>query len=143
LSPQPASAIEAHVIATTRALVVAIVLASWIAISNHCAFAAIMAKPKAAESECPFHSKPSKPQPAPMGVQCCKILRAVPTTSAKTVARAVVDLPHVDPAFAKLVAFAPPQIAFTRTTLDTGPPGTTSFPELIGSMQTHAPPPRG
>jgi hypothetical protein len=125
-----------------RAATVAIVLASWLAISNHCAFAALTAAPNAAQNECPFHSKPSKPQPAPMGVQCCKILRAVPTTPAKNVARAIVDLPYLDLAFAKLIVFAPAKISFVVSAFDTGPPGTTSFAELIGSVQAHAPPSR-
>lgn len=73
-------------------------------------------------------------------MECCKILRAVSTTPAKILAPAITDLVHVDLAFATLSVFEPPKISFTPATLDTGPPGTTSFVELIGSMRAHAPP---
>jgi hypothetical protein len=126
--------------ATARCLIVAITICSWIAISNHCAFRAIATKADAAQSGCPFHSKPAKPQPQPAGTECCKILRAVSTTPAKILAPAIVDLIHVDLPLAKFAAFAPRKISFTPLTLDTGPPGRTSFVELIGSMRAHAPP---
>jgi len=59
-----------------RAAVVAVAICSWIAISNHCAFAAVATK-TSAQNECPFHSKPAKQKEQPSHVQCCKILRAV------------------------------------------------------------------
>lgn len=123
-----------------RAVTIALVFASWIALSNHCLFAAVMAKPRAAENECPFHSKPAKPQPAPADVQCCKILRAITTAPGKTLARAIVDRPHIDLLFAPLIVSAPTKIWFVVSAVDTGPPGTTSFLELTGSMREHAPP---
>jgi len=126
--------------ATARCLIVALTICSWIAISNHCAFRAIAAKTDTAQSGCPFHSKPAKPQPQPAGTECCKILRAVSTTPAKILAPAIVDLIHVDLPLVKFAAIAPPKISFTPLTLDTGPPGRTSFVELIGSMRAHAPP---
>jgi hypothetical protein len=121
---------------------VVIVLASWIAISNHCAFAAVVTQANPAQNECPFHSHPAKPQPVPTGVQCCKILRAITTATAKAVARALVDLPHVDLSFAPLIVFAPAKISFVVSAFDTGPPGTTSFAELVlqRSILAHAPP---
>jgi len=125
---------------TARWVIVAITICSWIAISNHCAFRAIATRPDAIESGCPFHSKPAKPQPRPAGTECCKILRAVSTTPAKILAPAIVDLVHVDLAFAEVAVFPPPKISFLPATLDTGPPGTTSFVELIGSVRAHAPP---
>jgi len=126
--------------ASARGVIVALTICSWIAISNHCAFRAIATKTDRAESGCPFHSKPAKPQPPPAGTECCKILRAVSTTPAKILAPAIVDLIHVDLPLVKFAAFAPPKISFTRLSLDTGPPGRTSFVELIGSMRAHAPP---
>jgi hypothetical protein len=128
--------------ATTRCLIVAITICSWLAISNHCAFRALATKTNATQSGCPFHSKPAKPQPQPAGTECCKILRAVSTTPAKILAPAIVDLVHFDLAFERLAVFPPPKISFLPATLDTGPPGTTSFVELIGSMRAHAPPVR-
>jgi len=126
--------------ATARCLIVAITICSWIAISNHCAFRALAAKTATAQSGCPFHSKPAKPQPRPAGTECCKILRAVSTTPAKILAPTIVDLVHVDLALDTLPAFPAPKISFLPATLDTGPPGTTSFVELIGSVRAHAPP---
>jgi hypothetical protein len=124
--------------ASARCGVVALMICAWVAISNHCVFAAIGTKPASTQSECPFHSKPAKPQQPPAGTQCCKILRAIATSHAKIAPGAIVDLAHVD--FARLIVSAPPKISFFVVTLDTGPPGTTSFAELIGSMRAHAPP---
>jgi hypothetical protein len=128
--------------ATARCLIVALTICSWIAISNHCSLRALATKTDTTQSGCPFHSKPAKPQPQPVGLECCKILRAVSTTPAKILAPGSVDLVHVDLTLALLVVFAPPKISFLHATLDTGPPGTTSFVELIGSMRAHAPPSR-
>jgi len=82
------------------------------------------------------------PERLPLSLQteCCKILRAVSTTPAKILAPAIVDLIHVDLPLVKFAPFAPPKISFTPLTLDTGPPGRTSFVELIGSIRAHAPP---
>jgi hypothetical protein len=126
--------------AAARCLIVALTICSWIAISNHCALRAITTTTGATQNVCPFHSKPTKPQPQPGGTECCKILRAVSTTPAKILAPAIVDLVCVDLAFDTLAVFPPPKISFTPATLDTGPPGRTSFVELIGSMRAHAPP---
>jgi hypothetical protein len=127
--------------AIARCLLVALTICSWIAISNHCSLRALATKTDTTESGCPFHSKPAKPQP-PAGTECCKILRAVSTTPAKILAPAIVDLVQVDLAFDTLAVFPPPKISFTPATLDTGPPGRTSFIELIESMRALAPPVR-
>jgi hypothetical protein len=121
---------------------VAILFVSWLAISNHCVLAVITNQAKPVQSACPFHSKPVKPQPAPAGIQCCKILRAITTATAKAVAHALVDLPHVDLAFAPLICFAPAKFSFVVPAFDTGPPGATSFAELVlqRSIFAHAPP---
>jgi hypothetical protein len=52
------------------------------------------------------------------------------------------DLVDIDLALAKLFVFAPPKIPFRGATLDTGPPGATSFAELVlqRSILAHAPP---
>jgi hypothetical protein len=140
LSIRVASAIEADVRAIARCLTAAITIAAWIAISNHCAFAAVAPNPESVQSECPFHSKPAKSKVPPVAVQCCKILRATTTAPAKTPARAIVDLPRIDLALAQPIVSLPAKISFASICLDTGPPGTTSFVELIGSVQAHAPP---
>jgi hypothetical protein len=134
---------------------VLVMMSAWFVISNHCAIGATAPEVPGARfqptsdhrqdadaTECPFHAKRSAPQKQkpPSGPPCCKILRAVTANPAKTFARATVDLPHVDLSFARLVVFAPPKISFRSATLDTGPPGKTSFAELIRSMRAHAPP---
>ena len=126
--------------AIARCATVVIAIFAWIAISNHCAFRALATKTNAIESGCPFHSKPAKQQPQPTGTECCKILRALSTAPAKNPAPAIVDLIHVDLTFDPLAIFPPPKISFLPATLDTGPPGTTSFVELVGSIRAHAPP---
>jgi hypothetical protein len=120
-----------------RCLIAAVTIFSWLAISNHCAIRALTTKTETAQSGCPFHSKPAK-QSQP--TECCKILRAISSAPAKNLSPAAVDLPDVDLAFAELVAFAPPKIFFSSATLDTGPPGKTSFVELNRSLRAHAPP---
>jgi hypothetical protein len=126
--------------AIARCLLVALTICSWIAISNHCSLRALATKTDTTESGCPFHSKPAKPQPQPAGTECCKILRAVSTTPAKILVPAITDLVQVNLAFDTLAVFPPPKISFSSTMLDTGPPGRTSFVELIWSMRAHAPP---
>jgi len=139
--------------ATARCLIATITILSWIAISNHCLLRALTQcgmgfqpmcdhRQDADATSCPFHSKPAKPQPQPTGTECCKILRAVSTIPVKILAPAIVDLVHVDLAFDMLAVFPPPKISFAPATLDTGPPGRTSFVELIWSMRAHAPPVR-
>jgi len=136
------SANKNAVSATARWLTAALMIASWIAISNHCVFGAIAPTPGRAQNECPFHSKPAQPKMPAAGVQCCKILCATTTTPAKITARAVVDLPHVDLVLARPIVIAPAKFSFAGIFLDTGPPGKTSFVDLIGSVQAHAPPSR-
>jgi hypothetical protein len=140
LSVRLASSIEAQVRTALRILTVTIALASWLAISNHCAFAAVALRSQRTNSECPFHSKPAKPENVPSGIQCCKILRATTTAPAKTVDPKHLDLTRVDFAAVKTAVLPPVGISSPLDALDTGPPGTTAFAELIGSVQAHAPP---
>src|SRR5437868_9707974 len=133
-----------------RSVAALIAIFSWLALSNHCAFSAISHcgtgfqpvsehRQDADATACPFHSKPGKSKNS--GSQpCCKILRAVVATPAKSLAPAMVDVIRADFAVEKLIVFAPPKISFALATLDTGPPGTTFFAELIGSIRAHAPP---
>jgi hypothetical protein len=127
-----------------RSIIALLTIAAWITISNHCVFAALATTAAAvtppAASACPFHSQPAKPQPPTTGAQCCKILRALAASPSKIPPCAIVDLAHVDLTYAQPVVAAPANISFPGVFLDTGPPGTTSFAELIGSMRAHAPP---
>jgi len=127
------SVIERSVKAMARCLIVAVTICAWLAISNHCVVTALVTKPQ--PTGCPFHSKPSKSESQGAGAECCKILRAVSNTLAKDPAPAIMDL-----VFAELVILLPPKICFSSVTLDTGPPGKTSFVELNRSLRAHAPP---
>jgi hypothetical protein len=126
--------------ASARCLIVALTICSWIAISNHCAIRALTTKAQTAQTGCPFHSKPAKPQPEPAGTACCKILRALPTTSPKNLEPVIIDLLPVSSAFHQLAVLEPRQISLASASLDTGPPGETSLTELNRSLHAHAPP---
>lgn len=122
-------------------MTVAIAICSWIAISNHCALGAIAAKADTSQDECPFHPKPAKQPGKSSNLVCCKILRAVFPAVAKDWARDNANFSTID--FGVVLP-----IVLTEShegaplLLDTGPPGKTSFVELIGSIRAHAPPSR-
>lgn len=126
----------------TRFAVVAIAICSWIAVSNHCAFAAIASEIHKAQTECPFHSKPAKQKEQSSQVQCCKVLRAVVFAKTKDWKRN--DAQFCDANFpveaSAVVPYSP--LAVAPLLLDTGPPGALSFAELIlqQSLLAHAPP---
>jgi hypothetical protein len=124
-----------------RGLVVGVLICSWLAISNHCAFAAVTSKKtEPAQNECPFHhSKPAKPKS--QSVQCCKILRAVVATMAKTWTRDDARFSDIDLSIERLIQCSIGH-KVTPLLLDTGPPGAHSFAELIlqQSVLAHAPP---
>ena len=128
--------------AITRCAAVAIAICSWIAVSNHCAFAAVAPEIDKAQTECPFHSKPAKQKKQSSQIQCCKVLRAVVFAKAKDWARN--DAKFCDARFPVqtgiLIACSSRTVA--PLLLDTGPPGAFSFAELIlqRSLLTHAPP---
>ena len=128
--------------AFTRHAVVGIAICSWIAVSNHCAFAAVAPEIDKAQAECPFHSKPAKEKKQSSQVQCCKVLRAVAFTKTKDWARN--DAKFCDANFpvqaGAFIPYSSPIV--TPLLLDTGPPGARSFAELIlqQSLLTHAPP---
>jgi len=142
LSVRRASTIETIVNASVRCVAVAIAICSWVAISNHCAFSAVVAQTDAIQSACPFHSQPAKTPPQPGGIQCCKILRAIIPTFTKGWARNDAGVSDVDLYFEKLAIIANSQSATSPLLLDTGPPGARSFAELIlqRSILAHAPP---
>jgi hypothetical protein len=128
--------------AGARSLIVAITICSWIAVSNHCAFAAVAKEINKAQAECPFHSKPAKQKEQASHVECCKTLRAV--VFAKTKDWAPDDAKFGDANFAAQANTFVPYSSRTvePLLLDTGPPGIFSFAELIlqSSLLAHAPP---
>jgi len=128
--------------ASMRWAIVTLAICSWIAISNHCAFAAVATEVAKAQTECPFHSKPAKQKQQSSQVQCCKILRAVARTIAKSWARSDSDFSDIDFPFEDCRLFAHFRDALAPLLLDTGPPSARSFAELIlqRSLLAHAPP---
>jgi hypothetical protein len=142
--------------ASIRCAGVAIAISSWIAISNHCAFAAIATSGTGCQPEshhrqgadathCPFHSKPAKEKQQTAQMQCCKILRAVVLAQSKTWARNDAKFLSVDirPHEFALIALQPN--ARASLPLETGPPDAHSFAELVlqQSLFAHAPPSLG
>jgi len=128
--------------ASMRCVAVAITICSWIAISNHCAFAAMATKDDSAQAACPFHSKPAKQKEQSSQVQCCKILRAVAPTIAKSWMRSDSVFSDFHFTFEDCRLLAHFRDALAPLLLDTGPPGAHSFAELIlqRSLLAHAPP---
>jgi hypothetical protein len=82
------------------------------------------------------------PQAKDSGAQpCCKILRAVAPTIAKSWMRSA-DFADVNLYFEEFALIANSGNASPPLVFDTGPPGTTPFAQLVGSMLAHAPPSR-
>lgn len=134
---------------TLRLLVVATSILAWFTASNHCVFAASLFKKVAIEhdampSGCPMHAKqrPAKPdnQNGCGDLPCCKTLQAPITPASKLVANYVF--------FGALITFftpaadAPTPGPRLISSFDTGPPGRSSFAELVlhRSILVHAPP---
>ena len=134
--------IEEMMNAGARCVIVTLAICSWIAISNHCAFAAVASEIHKAQTECPFHSKPAKQKEQSSQVQCCKVLRAVVFAKTKNWAR---DDRRFDDANFNVQTDVH-SLDSSRVTapllLDTGPPKSYSFAELIlqRSLFAHAPP---
>ena len=124
---------------TISILTVAISITAWFVISNHCAIGMATTEVGPAKDECPFHTKsspaPEKPLPS-SELPCCKILRAV--TTAKIFVPKTFIVGAVD--FGPIIIPVCPRITVPVLELDIGPPGKTSFVELIGSVRAHAPP---
>ena len=120
---------------------VVLAICSWIAISNHCAFAAIATKSDSTQSACPFHTKPAKEKQQSQA-QCCKILRAVVLAQSKTWARDDADFSDVDFYAEKRALIVCSLRTLPPLLLDTVPPDAHSFAELIlqQSLLAHAPP---
>jgi hypothetical protein len=131
--------------AGARCMVVMVAICSWIAISNHCAFAALATKPALAQNECPFHSKPAKQKEQSSQVQCCKVLRAVVLAKTNSWTRDHANFSAVALYFEEWARVGHSRAALAPLFLDTGPPGAHSFAELIlqRSLFAHAPPSLG
>ena len=132
--------------------IVAVAICSWIAVSNHCAFAAIaprggafhpsLYRQNADATACPFHSKPAKQKEPSSQVQCCKILRGVAFAQSKVWERDDAKCSDVNFSAGTRGFLGCSLRAVAPLLLDTGPPGAFSFAELIlqQSLLAHAPP---
>src|SRR5437660_12936394 len=126
-----------------RCIGVAIALCSWIAVSNHCAFAAVSAEINKGQTECPFHSKPAKQKEQSSQVQCCKVLRGVIFAQSKGWERDDAKFSDANFCVATGVFSVRSMQAVAPLLLDTGPPlRSYSFAELIlqQSLLANAPP---
>ena len=123
-------------------MIVVIAICSWIATFNHCAFAAVATTIEMEQTECPFHSKPSKQKEQPSQVQCCKILRAVVFAQSKRWAPDEAKSLDVDAWYNDFLPITLQRNTQRALCLDTGPPAAHSFAELIlqRSLFAHAPP---
>jgi hypothetical protein len=139
--------------ASTRCAVVLMAICSWVAISNHCAFAALatrgpgcqpvsLHRQDADATQCPFHSAPAKQKQEPSQLQCCKVLRAVVFAQTKGWARDDARFFDIGFLIEEFGGLALSHNAQASLPLGTGPPATRSFTELIlqGSLFAHAPP---
>ena len=128
-----------------RLPVVALGALAWLAISNHCAIAAMemAAKPEGVPH---CHSAPTeKPVPTKRGqsaVECCKILRATLLTPSKKVAAFDQWNFTLQKYVIALVSLSLPLVVHLPLELDTGPPFAVSFAESVlhRSLLAHAPP---
>jgi hypothetical protein len=135
-----------------RWAIVTVAICSWIAVSNHCAFAAIAPRggafhpslygQNADATACPFHSKPAKQKEPSSQVQCCKILRGVAFAQSKVWERDDAKFSDVNFSAGTRGFLGCSLRAVAPLLLDTGPPGAFSFAELIlqQSLLAHAPP---
>jgi hypothetical protein len=133
---------KANMNVTTRGTVVAVAICSWVAVSNHCAFAAVAPEIDKAQTECPFHSKPAKQKQQSSQIQCCKVLRAVVFAKTKDWARDDAKFCNANFPVHTDTSVVLSSRAVEPLLLDTGPPGAFSFAELIlqQSLRAHAPP---
>lgn len=122
-------------------------VAAWLAISNHCAIAAVEGAAKMPMPSChggaplPAKQSPARHDPK-TEIECCKVLRAMLLTFSK-------DSPAFDHlqfvAVTYVMAILPmPEHSLVRSPLelDTGPPFAGSFAESVlqRSLLAHAPP---
>lgn len=129
--------------ASIRCTGVVVAICSWIAVSNHCAFAAVAAEIDKGQVECPFHSKPAKQKEQSSQVQCCRILRALVFAKHKTWARDDARFGAANFPIQTGVLFVCSLRTIAPLLLDTGPPlRAFSFAELIlqQTLLAHAPP---
>ena len=135
--------VSRQTIGVFRFLLVLLTMVAWFAISNHCVLGAIEAHAGKPVPHCHDHqSSPTQPNGGDQESPCCKTLRATVATPVKA--------PEVQPdasLFAydfvsQIRAYDDRQLERVSYFADTGPPGSSTFAEMVlqRSMISHAPP---
>jgi hypothetical protein len=128
-----------------RSAIVAVSIAAWFSISNHCALGALIAKTESAVAPMHCHGNPPSPSKKSGGEEmpCCKVLRATLTGQGKIVQVASKDfLPIQSWIVAEILFPDEAQLQPPTQELDTGPPFAGTFAESVlqRSILAHAPP---
>ena len=129
-----------------RPFIVLLTMAAWFAVSNHCALGALESSkisPAAADTCC--HGNVGSPAKAPVKddkAPCCKTLRALTIKPAANLNGGFAGAykPFAYPSASRIPV--PVRITLQLRPLETGPPGRTTFAELVlqRSILSHAPP---
>lgn len=128
-----------------RLPIVAVGCAAWLAISNHCAIAAVRRAPNMTMPSC--HGAPVQKH-APTkdeqrgGTECCKVLRATLLTVSSNLAVFNTEAFSAYNYVVALMRAAEESRPVRGYESDTGPPGAKSFAESVlqRSILAHAPP---
>lgn len=127
-----------------RLPVIAIGVAAWLAVSNHCAIAAVQGAARMPMPTC--HGGAAEHAPAKhdheSGVDCCKVLRATLLTFSTNLTACDTLTFAVHDYVVALISAADESRPNCIIELDTGPPAAESFAESVlqRSILTHAPP---
>jgi hypothetical protein len=121
---------------------VLITIAAWVLLSNHCALGvlALPAETAVETGGCPMHSAPVPKKKPASKIPCCKEVRAIVATKSVTATQAMEPVALSD--YTPRDVAPPTRGALEVESLDTGPPNSLSFAELVlqESMHAHAPP---
>jgi hypothetical protein len=131
-----------------RAPIVLLAALAWLAVSNHCALAALdgstamIVAPSCHGTQ--DGGAPTK-QKKEGDVECCKVLRATLPSLAKNLAPQNASAFVIPAYFSTLFSVSEQLPPFRPLELDTGPPASTSFAETVlqRSLLAHAPPSLG
>lgn len=128
---------------TSRIAIVAVSIAAWFSISNHCALSAFEPAQRA-QAHAACHGNPGAPAKSPAkgeAAPCCKLLRATPVQPTQSVAQN--HFTGLLPAWFAAILVLYERMHWRQSfELDTGPPFSESFAESVlqRSILAHAPP---
>jgi len=128
-----------------RLAIVFVISVSWLALANHCELAAAIASIQERSHSCCKMDESAAKAPAKKdqkdSTECCKAFHPVIATAAKNIVRLDFSSGVYSHFIAPIVFLNAPQSTVILE-LDTGPPGATSFAEVVlqRSLLAHAPP---